>query len=99
MKFLTRLFQKIKTKPETVMRPYSAESQCAKILEAYERGQRLTAMSAFILTGATSSDRRLRQVNKRLRLQGRNLQSRRVKTKTGAYIKQFWLEDAKSRKK
>ncbi|MGG7581716.1 helix-turn-helix domain-containing protein [Rhizobium sp. Nf11,1] len=81
---------------EQILRPFAAESHCGKILAAMERGQRITSLSAFAICGAVSADRRIREVTKRLRSQGRPLQERWIKTKCGARVKEFWLDDPKN---
>ncbi|ACI54431.1 hypothetical protein Rleg2_1137 [Rhizobium leguminosarum bv. trifolii WSM2304] len=81
---------------EQHLRPFPANTHCGKILAALERGQKITALNAFAICGAVSADRRVREVTKRLRSQGRPLQERWIKTKCGARVKEFWLDDPKN---
>ncbi|ANL71915.1 helix-turn-helix domain-containing protein [Rhizobium phaseoli] len=81
---------------QNILRPFSATTHCGKILAAMERGQRMTSLSAFAICGAVSADRRVREVTKRLRAEGRPLQERWIKTKGGARVKEYWLDDPKN---
>ncbi|OAE37658.1 hypothetical protein [Agrobacterium tumefaciens] len=74
------------------MRSFSANSQCGIILDMLKKGKRVTALSAFMATGAMGADRRLREVRKHLRQQGITVKVRTFKSKSGGMVKEFWLD-------
>ena len=77
---------------QKTMRPPSANSQAGKLLAALEAGETLTTLKAISISGGTEAARRMREVRRYLKSQGRTLQETWITTDGGARIKQYQLK-------
>lgn len=73
-------------------RPPQANSQTGKILTALIQGQRLTTLTARLLTGSENAKARISEARAWLEGHGLTLQQRDVVTDSGKRIKEHWLE-------
>lgn len=87
-------FSAIVPEAEKLRRPFSVNSQCAKLLAILEAGETLTVRKAMAVCGGTEASRRIRDVKTYLHQEGkgRKLTSEWIKTAKGARIKQWRLE-------
>lgn len=95
-RFLSAIDFGVNQAPEQKLRrPFGANTDCDKIFKALSKGQKMTILKAFILCGgATSADRRFREVRNYVRGLGITMQERWVRSKGNATIKEFWIDKA-----